>query len=1612
MDEELEELRSPPPVVDDDKDVGFEEKENTARPAAAAGGKEPAAAVGQTGDEAVSANNAEDVAMEEEGNKSVKIVDDNNDLPRKPLTTLAELRHFVSSSNLRKVLAKLRTIDEKNELWKEVRAVSEKTFEKGHTHLSRNAEMAVADTTVLLVGEDEAESKKILAVMQDVVKLFTEYALTCMGTTASKAAAEAKNEEQNENDLDNMETDDNVFKKEEEQEPSSLIPQMRKKENKPSAAQNEAEIPPQLMHMLNVLQSCLDPRHPLGKTGKQQLAAGFERVVKMNHRVAFIVHGTLAVYLCEEAIADRATQKSVEQLWGVRAMFQEFDWDDPSTKHMKDCITRCFASPPFFKNAHGQKFLAFILAQHHSLTKEVTPILQNVLPSQNSGVIRQLGKILFNAWDLSRSSWEGPEGSGDPAKYERRRLGKEKTRMMLEDRVSDWIHCAILAQPEGAKKALLLLNEFHMQMHAMPDLKSMLIRQYAPVLWKYLAAANPKVRLNAVTVLGKVFPLVHTDNYDTAHDDTRQEFKRQVLVIQDGIMDPNDEVRIRGIQCAAEVLTEFWTLIEFTDRQAMLASLGQVATDKRFPKVRDQACRALSHLIEKLPAGPGGHDDLKNLLICGNLWHLLHDKSPMVRSSFADFLEKANHYSTFQLAEVIDPQQMMARVAHEYAEFYGAIADETEEDAQKANAAVGRKLANIMRPAIFQDLKEQNPPAGAAAGKKKRKKKDNVLDLHEDGDLLGGDNNEAAEQRKERFRAGAERLDTLLKKLPLAVLGILRFAKEMDTLLLMQFVCYVWSELCSKPREVSSYKIAAVGIMLQRQKLGASNRSNRVEFMREWFTDESILQLLTDRADLTEYILDALKHLPSLDKGPVREKFVKNLKSKPYMVDAAHAWKMVGHMADQMCKDFDKVAKYYQKLAGGSADVADPGLTTKNIHMYNLMVKNPVCRGELVEKREAIIEKSTLFVQAVADLLRTQQPLETKKGPQHLRVKDVVALLRTAFRVALRCDWKSSFQGCRSPAPILAHALLDWARPKTTAKKESEAGDVNMVSNGEEAAPPVVDGGFVLPPDLENPQDMMQICRLVIENLGLTHTFYPQADSTLPALAVQLGKLLWHLSLHGTDLADNDLGNDAWRFLARSSLKIFRPGAQGAADALRDLLGKVTDDLVTDEDLKSLWASVLMKFQFVRPFHQFLELAVDPSCAEEQFFETMHTDPTDIQNEPASSAGADGVILTEAKVLTAEAARENPDGLKRFQWHPRVTDALYSQAARFKGLRRVLYFVVQEADGTLRRGPAAAAGKKPNNLKLNDEEVDKEMETFFDGPAELKDEDLLPEGTTSNADNTTSNKEALSSAPGGFSGFLQEDDAMDVDDADADESRGPDGVGTALFKQLETMQMEPPAPGGAAPAGEPVRDEDVAMEVEAESSNADEPALPPADVDAQEPSASSSAANKSSGGEDGAARAGGTTSDDAVAAGELDEVGGCSTEGAAAVGSAQQGGSSSSSSPSGGRGNIKAGTKKVLGPDDEEGVKKEIKTSSTPVHDPPTPRIEQDGVDVGAAGAVHGDAADVLQGEEPPGTTGAASKKTNKSAAKTKKAKSAVSGTDGGGGVEKAKKKTSVKKKK
>ena len=245
-----------------------------------------------------------------------------------------------------------------------------------------------------------------------------------------------------------------------------------------------------------------------------------------------------------QALESKDLNKShMKRLYQLRKAFSVIDFTNPSSDSLRELLMRVASNPLGLKLQEGKGLLASLL-QDPELVQDLHLAIKAQIPQVKQSILKSYGDIYLKAW----------------------KDAEDESREAIEHvALSDLTLAAIQVGSTSTRNSLSTLLEPIHAAKKTPEVAGLLYRLYGPILFRMASASNPKVRVNAVDVLAKVFPL---------HDPTANQMQAAVEkasnTLKTTLMDSDASVRVAGSQATAQVLVMFWEALPAADIRALL----------------------------------------------------------------------------------------------------------------------------------------------------------------------------------------------------------------------------------------------------------------------------------------------------------------------------------------------------------------------------------------------------------------------------------------------------------------------------------------------------------------------------------------------------------------------------------------------------------------------------------------------------------------------------------------------------------------------------------------------------------------------------------------------------------------------------------------------------------------------------------------------------------------------------------------------------------------------------------------------------------------------------------------------------------------------------------
>ncbi|ETV67773.1 hypothetical protein, variant 1 [Aphanomyces astaci] len=346
----------------------------------------------------------------------------------------------------------------------------------------------------------------------------------------------------------------------------------------------------------------------------------------------------LIPYLVVQAL-DGETVSAVKRLRDVQDALSLLDFEDTSSRLLKDLLLRCFVSPAFLKSNDGVAILSDLFHLDASFMDDIHETIRNQVPTQKKSVVKRYGLVYFKAWHTAY-------------------LNELPSLLKLEeDCIQPYLYHAIYVSTASLCTKLHALLEAFFEAKQVCD--PMLYRLVEPMLWRGLSATNDQVRKQAAIVLFQGFPYqkFHLDgNKSASKEDTDALLQKQVDGMLLLVQDTSPATRVVAVHGLAKVLSLYWEVIPHESIQQFLFWLFELVQDTASTAVRVAVLQGLPLILDNHLS----HAVLKSLL--PKLAPYLNDKQETVRAAFCRLLVRVKSIRNMHFYDIAPVDSCLLRL--------------------------------------------------------------------------------------------------------------------------------------------------------------------------------------------------------------------------------------------------------------------------------------------------------------------------------------------------------------------------------------------------------------------------------------------------------------------------------------------------------------------------------------------------------------------------------------------------------------------------------------------------------------------------------------------------------------------------------------------------------------------------------------------------------------------------------------------------------------------------------------------------------------------------------------------------------------------------------------
>ena len=322
------------------------------------------------------------------------------------------------------------------------------------------------------------------------------------------------------------------------------------------------KVPPHIFQIASALHESLFPLHSCGspagpaKTTILSLCETWWLSEAENREYLIAQCLPLIVLNASDERIDAFTTKShIQRLYKLRKAFGCIDFAEPSSDSLRQLLLRVASNPVCLQLPEGRKFLAGLLQQDVHLVQDLHRAFRVQIPEAKPSILKSYGEIYHRAWKEVRENQDDEilDDDDDEEQEEIMSIRQAIEHEVLQDLMYSVVN---MDSPVTFKSVLTVLAPLH-EDKKNKEVASLLHRLYSPILWRSLAATNPRIRKNAVVVLEKVFPLHDPSNSLSMKDAVKKATEALQIALQD--VDP--AVRVAASGATAQTCAMFWEVL-------------------------------------------------------------------------------------------------------------------------------------------------------------------------------------------------------------------------------------------------------------------------------------------------------------------------------------------------------------------------------------------------------------------------------------------------------------------------------------------------------------------------------------------------------------------------------------------------------------------------------------------------------------------------------------------------------------------------------------------------------------------------------------------------------------------------------------------------------------------------------------------------------------------------------------------------------------------------------------------------------------------------------------------------------------------------------------------
>ena len=336
------------------------------------------------------------------------------------------------------------------------------------------------------------------------------------------------------------------------------------------------------------------------------------------------------------ALKRNAKAKEVAAAAKMLDKIQEMDLKADDARDLLELLDRCFSSPNFLKADKCKKFLTGLALAFMFRVGEVALAIKEALLKTTEPLASAIGDVFANAWVAANAS-------------ERSSLKVTLLRQAVEQGI-------LSASPAMNRNCRAFMDAFHARRRK-NGMAAEMSHLYQPIIFRYLHAANPVVRENALVMFVNAFPLESPQFSPEKKVELRDQ---QIQEFQMALKDDSPKMRCAAAKAVCRILYEWPDIIPVASRTEFINFLThELCFDQSSSAVRIAVLEGLQFLLGRVESVESVVNELPHM------GYLLHDPVEAVRRQFVKLLNTLSPLNGVNIFEIVHLDHLIYRLKYD-----------------------------------------------------------------------------------------------------------------------------------------------------------------------------------------------------------------------------------------------------------------------------------------------------------------------------------------------------------------------------------------------------------------------------------------------------------------------------------------------------------------------------------------------------------------------------------------------------------------------------------------------------------------------------------------------------------------------------------------------------------------------------------------------------------------------------------------------------------------------------------------------------------------------------------------------------------------------------------